>query len=142
MNRAACLLALALSAIVLVACGDDDSDGNSGQDVTTYCPTGDEASGGGGEMLVVSANPTGAPKFKPTSLQAESGKLTIVLKNPSPRCHDLAVKAPDGELLGNTERVKEGTRSVDLDLEPGEYVYYSTVPGEQDAGMRGTLKIE
>jgi plastocyanin len=143
MKKGACLLVLILSATVLLACGGDDSDEDSGQDVSTYCPTGNQGSaGGGGEKLVVATDPSGEPKFKPTSLRSESGELTIELKNPSPRCHDLAVKAPDGELLGNTNRVKEGTANVALDLDPGKYVYYSTIPGEQDAGMRGTLTVE
>jgi plastocyanin len=142
MKKAVCLLMLVLSAGALIACGDD-SDGESEQDPTTYCPTGDQRSaGGGGETLVVSADPSGDPRFKPTSLQAEAGELTIELKNPSPRCHDIAVKAPDGELFGNTERVKDGTANVALDLEAGEYIYYSTIPGEQDAGMKGTLTVE
>jgi plastocyanin len=143
MKKAAYVSVLIVSAIALVACGDDDSDDDSGStDVNTYCPTGDQGGGGGGPTLVVKADPSGAPSFKPTSLQAEAGQLTIELNNPSSRCHDIAVRQPpSGELLGNTDRVKQGKASVALDLEPGKYFYYSTIPGEQDAGMLATLKV-
>lgn len=143
MKYAAYLSALILSMPAIVACGDDDSNGDSADtDVTTFCPTGDQGGGGGGPTLVVRADPSGAPSFKPTSLEAGAGQLTIELNNPSPRCHDIAVRQPpSGELLGNTDRVKQGKASVTLDLEPGKYFYYSTIPGEQDAGMLGTLRV-
>ena len=144
MKKAVWLLALTLSATTLVACGGDDSeDGGEGEDPTTFCPQGDQTSpGGGGETLVVKADPSGKPRLKPTSLTAEAGELTLKLDNPSPRCHDLAVKGEGGENFGNTERVKQGTASVGLDLDPGEYTYYSTIPDEQEAGMLGTLTVK
>lgn len=148
MKKGACLLALVLSTTALAACGGDDSDEDSAQDPTTYCPEGnqgtvDDAGGAtGGETLVVKADPSGAPKFSPASLEAEAGPVTIELDNPSNRCHDIAVKAPDGELQGNTERVKNGTAGVTIDLEPGDYIYYSTIPGEHDAGMQGPLTVK
>ena len=122
MKKAVWLLALTLSATTLVACGGDDSeDGGEGEDPTTFCPQGDQTSpGGGGETLVVKADPSGKPRL----------------------CHDLAVKGEGGENFGNTERVKQGTASVGLDLDPGEYTYYSTIPDEQEAGMLGTLTVK
>jgi plastocyanin len=144
MKKGVCVLALILAATVLAACGSDDSDEGSGQDVSTYCPVGDESDGGGGggQIVTVSADASGAPKFKPTSLQAEAGELTIEFKNPSPRCHDLAVKSKEGEALGHTQRIKQGKDSLTLDLQAGDYVYYSTIPGEQDAGMLGELTVK
>ena len=141
MTKAVWLLALILSAAALVACGDDDSE-DEGQDPTTFCPSGNETSGVTGQKLVVKADPTGKPAFEPTSLTADAGEVTIVLDNPSPRCHDIAIKGPGGENLGNTERVKRGKASVTADLAPDSYSYYSTIPGEQEAGMVGTLKVK
>lgn len=142
MRKAACLLTLTLSTTALVACGGDDSN-DSSTNVSTYCPTGDHTAGGGGPALVVSADSSGAPRFKPTLLTAnEPGKLILELKNPSPKCHDIAVKDPAGKVFGHTDRIKNGQASVALDLQPGKYFYYSTIPGEQDAGMLGTLTVK
>jgi uncharacterized cupredoxin-like copper-binding protein len=142
MRKAAALLALGLFATVLVACGGG-SDDSSSNDVSTYCPSGNKlAQSSSGPTLVVTADTSGAPRFKPTSLSAKAGNLTIELDNPSPKCHDIAVKGEGGEAIGHTDRVKQGKASVNLDLQPGKYSYYSTIPGEQDAGMLGTLTVK
>lgn len=137
MKKGACLLVLTLAGTAFPGCGGDDDS----TDVHTYCRTGDQTSGGSGETLVVTADASGAPMWKPTTLQAESGRLTIELKNPSPRCHDIVVRQVGGEVFGNTQRVKQGKANVVLDLKPGEYLYHSTIEGEQAAGMRGTLTV-
>ena len=149
MNLRFLSLAAALSlsfALTFGACGGDDSD--SGSDTTdasvsTECPTGNQVEGSASQTITVEADPSGAPKFKQTTLTAEAGELSLVLDNPSPRCHDLAVKDGPGEVYGTTEnKVKQGKTNVLLDLDPGKYYYYSTVPGESPAGMIGLLKVK
>jgi plastocyanin len=141
MKKAVCLSVLILSATALVACGGDDS-GDGEDDPTTFCPARDQTTGGGGQTVVVKADPSGAPKFTPTSLQANAGEVTIELKNPSPKCHDVAIEGKGGEALGHTKRVKQGTADVTLNLDPGAYTYFSTIPGEQDAGAVGKLTVK
>ena len=54
-----------------------------------------------------------------TSGMALAGPISLVLDNPSPRCHDLAVKDGPGEVYGTTEnKVKQGKTNVLLDLDP------------------------
>jgi uncharacterized cupredoxin-like copper-binding protein len=142
MKKAVCLLVLMLSATMFVACGGDDEESGDSEDPTTFCPSGDETEASSGEELVVSADPTGKPTWKPTSLSADAGEITIELRNPSDRCHDIAVKAPDGEILGNTQRVKRGESNVVLEVESGQHDFYSTVPGDRAAGLQGTLTVK
>ena len=147
MNFRLVSLAAVLSlSLVLAACGGDDSDSDSSSadaSVSTDCPTGDQINGTAPQTITVDADPSGAPKFKQTTLTADAGKLSLVLDNPSPRCHDLAVKDGPGEVYGTTEnKVKQGKTNVLLDLDPGKYYYYSTVPGESPAGMIGLLKVK
>ena len=112
----------------LAACGDDESDSGP--------------NGGGGDTggLTVVAQESGAPTWEPTELTAPAGELTVTLDNPSPVAHDIAIEGNGVEEA--SELVTDGTATVTADLKPGEYTYYCTVPGHEEAGMTGTLTVE
>jgi plastocyanin len=121
------MLALAVVAVALVACGGDD---DGGSESTT---------------LTLTADPSGAPKFDKSSLTADAGTITIELNNPTKTGQNVAVKDQAGKVYGITndgEYVSNGTASVELDLEPGSYIYYSTQPGYRDRGMQGILTVK
>jgi uncharacterized cupredoxin-like copper-binding protein len=53
------------------------------------------------------------------------------------------VAIEDGsETLAESEIVTEATTRATADLEPGEFVFYCTVPGHREGGMEGTLTVE
>ena len=113
----------------LAACGDDESD--SGSD------------GGGGSDaggLTVTAAEGGDLTWEPTELTAPAGEVTVTLDNPSPVAHDIEIEGNGVE--EKSELVTDDTATVTADLEPGEYTFYCTVPGHEDAGMTGTLTVE
>jgi plastocyanin len=146
MKKVLSLSSLTVTAIVLVACGGSSSSSTS---TTVLCGPGAGFAGGGGQRLKLSAVPSGAPKYNTNSLTADKpGKVTIDFNNPSSNCHDVAVKDPPGKVYGVSERIKNGKTSVKLNLHPGEYFYYSTVPGEHttspsgETGMTGTLTVK
>ena len=55
--------------------------------------------------------------------------------------HDVAVEK-NGQELAKTELITGETTSVTADLQPGEYVFYCSVPGHREAGMQGTLSVK
>jgi plastocyanin len=116
----------------LAACGDDDED------------SGSNGGGGGGGAdtggLTVTADESGTPAWEPTELTSPAGEVTVTLDNPSPVAHDIAIEGNGVE--EKSELVTDDTTSVTADLEPGEYTYYCTVPGHEEAGMTGTLTVE
>jgi plastocyanin len=99
---------------------------------------GGEASGPGGTLEVI-ANES-ALEFEEESLETESGKVTVEFNNPSSIGHDVAIEK-DGEEIGGTEVITQSEDSTVVELEPGDYVFFCTVPGHREAGMEGPLTV-
>lgn len=99
---------------------------------------GGEASGPGGSLEVI-ANES-ALLFEEESLESKPGKVTIQFNNPSSIGHDVAIEK-DGEEIGGTEVITQGEASTTVELEPGDYVFFCSVPGHREAGMEGPLTV-
>lgn len=154
MRKLVVLLALlALAPFALAACGGDDDD--SGDDAAapaeqTEPPAddgGDDAGGngggnGGGDEVQVSANPDGALEFEQSSLEAQAGSVKFEFENPAPVPHDFVVEDADGNEIGGTDVITDDDTDVTLDLEPGEYTFFCSVPGHRDGGMEGQLTVQ
>ena len=142
MKKLAFLLALILSAFVIVACGDSDSDTTGETAPTTTTEEKTEEAGGGGAELQFEADPDGALAFTTDSATAEAGKVTVNFNNSSAVPHDVAIEEDGGKTVGKTEVLAEGEDSTTVNLKPGEYTFYCSVPGHREAGMEGTLTVE
>lgn len=144
MTKLAFLLALILSAFAIVACGDSDSDTTSdtAPTTTTEEKTEEEGGGGGSAELSFEADPSGNLAFTTDSATAKAGKVTVQFTNQSSVPHDVAIEDEGGETVGQTETLAEGEDSTSVNLKPGEYTFYCSVPGHREAGMEGTLTVE
>jgi plastocyanin len=91
--------------------------------------------------LELSAPQDGTLAFDTDSLEAEAGPVTIGFDNPATVEHDVTIEQ-DGEEIAKSDLVSEGTTEVSADLEPGEYVFYCSVPGHREGGMEGTLTVK
>lgn len=135
------VVALALLALVpfaLAACGDDDDD-----DVPPPPEPVEEAvPNGEGDTLEVTADPDGSLEYEEDSLEAEAGEVTIEFDNSSSTPHDVIIEDADGTDVGGTEVITNASDSATLELEPGDYTFYCSVPGHRDAGMEGPLTVE
>jgi uncharacterized cupredoxin-like copper-binding protein len=47
-----------------------------------------------------------------------------------------------GKTLGATPVFTGGTKAVTLNLKPGTYKFFCSVPGHRQAGMEGTLTVK
>ena len=98
---------------------------------------------GGGQTLKLTANPSGNLSFNTSSLSAKSGKVTLVMDNPSSSglMHGIAVEGngvdQDGKIVS-----PGGTSTLSVNLKPGSYKFYCPFDGHEDAGMEGTLKVQ
>lgn len=150
MKKVAALLALALTASALVACGGDDDDSGttttSGNEATNGAATGgnENAGGqeGGGSTLEFVADPNGDLAYTTTSATAKAGKVTIDFENPQSLTHDVAIEDAQGEEVGATELIADASDSTTVDLKPGTYTFFCSVPGHREAGMEGTLTVK
>lgn len=147
MKKLAVLLALALAAMALVACGDDDgtTTTDTGAEAAGAAAEGEEEAGAGGEggaTVAFEADPEGGLAYTSDEATAEAGNVTIAFTNPQSLAHDVAIEDANGEQVGKTEVITDGSDSTTVELEPGEYTFYCTVPGHREAGMEGTLTVK
>jgi plastocyanin len=152
MKKVVALLVLALAAVALVACGGGSSDNNTttatngGGETTGGATSGankeESGGGGGGSTLKFEADPEGSLAYTTTEATAKAGKVTVDFNNPQGLPHDVAIEDSAGEVVGATEEITEGTDSTTVDLKPGTYHFFCTVPGHREAGMKGTLTVK
>ena len=134
------LLLTALALVVAVAaCGGDDDD--EAEEPAAEATTEDTGGGGGDAVtIMLAADPGGALAFDQTELTAAAGEVTIEFMNDSGIPHNVEVEGNGVEEVSET--ITEGSTSLTLTLEPGEYEYYCAVPGHREGGMEGTLTVE
>lgn len=152
MKKVAALLALALASIALVACGSSDNStgttATSGGESTSGATTGgggkEEGSGGSGgsSTLDIEADPGGELAYTSDTETAKAGKVTVDFTNPQALTHDVQIEDSSGKEVGGTELIASGSDSTTVDLKPGTYTYFCSVPGHREAGMEGTLTVK
>jgi plastocyanin len=142
MTRRLLLLVLATLALVVAvaACGGDDDDEASEEPPAEETTTEDTGGGGGGGTITLTADPGGDLSFDQTELTAAAGEVTIELVNDSGVPHNVEVEGNGVEEVSET--ITEGTTSLTVTLEAGEYEFYCAVPGHREGGMEGTLTVE
>lgn len=143
------LIALTIVALIASGCGDEEksSDTGAGAPATTEPAPAPEATtqpsepGGQDSSIKVPADASGQLKFEKDAITAKAGKVTLVMDNPSPIPHAVAIRADGQEQTGETVD-KGGTSEVSAELKPGEYEFFCPVPGHEPAGMKGTLTVK
>jgi plastocyanin len=163
MKKLIALFALLLAALALVACGSDSSSEaetgaagvaqeaeekaeEAGEEVEGKAEEVEKEAEGGsagsGGTVEVEADPSGNLAFTSDNITAKAGKDTINFTNSSPVPHDVHIEDSSGKEIGGTEIVSEGADSAEVELKPGTYTYFCSVPGHRQAGMEGTLTVK
>ena len=145
------ILALIVGLLALAGCGSSSSTTSSSASSPAATPstsssasssTPAPATGGTSSALSLSASPEGQLKFDTTSLTAKAGKVTIAFTNTAPVAHNVSVASASGAQLGATETFQGGSKTLSLNLKPGTYKFFCSVPGHRQAGMEGTLTVQ
>lgn len=106
----------------------------------TPAPPSSPAASSASTSLKLTANPSGQLSFDTRQLSAKAGSVTITMANMSPLEHNVSV-AQGSTVLGTTPTFIGGSRTLTLNLKPGSYTFYCSVPGHRQAGMEGTLTV-
>ncbi len=118
-------LALASFVAVVAACGSD-SGGAAYKEPT-------------GPAVATLKIESGNVFFKPTELEAPKGIVKLMLTNTESGTHDLVIRGVPGFQL---EVSGEGsTASEKINLTKKKYEFYCTIPGHEEAGMKGTITV-
>ncbi len=91
---------------------------------------------------MIAANPSGQLMFTKTSLAAKAGKITIHFTNMSPLAHNFTIQqGTSGKTIAATPTFQGATKTLTVNLKPGKYTFFCSVPGHRMAGMQGTLTV-
>jgi len=146
------VLPLAIGALLFAGCGgsDDSSDNNSSADTSTTQSqpadnnansNGSEAAGGA-PTLALAPDPSGALAYDKTELSAKPGKVQVDFTNDSPIPHDVKFEDSNGKEIGGTDVITGESATAEIDVKPGTYTFFCSVPGHEAAGMKGTLTVK
>lgn len=125
-------LILFAASLALVACGGGGSSST----------TGSGGAGEGGSTIHFEANPAGHLMFTTMKASGKAGDDTIDFDNPSSTPHNVAIEDSAGKKIAETKTISEGETSTKVELEPGTYTFFCSIPGHREGGMEGTLTIE
>jgi len=99
-----------------------------------------QTAGGTQAPLQLAADPSGQLRYDKKALKGSAGKITIDFTNDSDVGHDVTI-ARGPTKLGGTKVITKSKASVTVDLKPGKYAFYCSVPGHRQGGMQGTLAV-
>jgi uncharacterized cupredoxin-like copper-binding protein len=145
-------LLLAVGLLALAGCGGSSSGTTStttastetttvsGSSTSTATSTTPSTAPGG--ELSLAANPEGQLAYNKTSLTAKAGKVSIDFTNMAQLDHNMTVESASHKILGATPTFSGGSKVLALDLKPGTYKFFCSVPGHRMAGMEGTLTVK
>jgi plastocyanin len=137
MRRASVVLAIAaLAALGIAACGGDDDDDGGGDTAAAPATT---APAAGGSTVDISTPPGSDLAYEQKDVTAKAGNVTIDFDNQQSTQHDVKVEDSAGMELGGTDLISSSTATATIDLQPGSYTFFCSVPGHREAGMEGTL---
>jgi glucose/arabinose dehydrogenase/plastocyanin len=103
--------------------------------------SGGSSAASAGNTVDLSAATSGALMYNTMTATAKAGKVTVDFTNDSPLGHDVVLINSANKVLGQTPIIDHKSASFTVNLTPGTYTYYCSVPGHRQAGMHGVLTV-
>jgi plastocyanin len=94
-----------------------------------------------GRALELAADPSGALRYDKNRAAVLAGRVRVRFRNESTVEHNVTI-AQGSRRLGATKTITGATTTLALELPPGDYVFFCSVPGHRESGMEGTLIVE
>ena len=101
---------------------------------------------GGGKPAVAENGELDIPStaqlaYETERAEAEAGQLTIRSPNPSGTPHNIALEGDGVRELGEVV-TNGGVSEIKVDVKPGDYIFFCSVPGHREGGMVGELTVK
>jgi plastocyanin len=147
------ILVLGLT-VAIAGCGSSSSSSTSTSSTSSSATTqetsssgsstnaAEPTSGAAAQKLQIAANAEGQLKYEQKTLTAKAGAVVIDFTNSAPLGHNVTIESSSHKLLGATPTFQGGSKTVSLNLKPGTYKFFCSVPGHRMAGMEGTLVVK
>jgi plastocyanin len=133
----------AVAALGLAACGGDDDNGTTAAATQPANTAATGGGGGGGGSTIDISTPSGSDlAFEQKDVSAKAGSDTISFDNRQALGHDVKVEDSSGQEIGGTDIISSSTATATVNLQPGTYTFFCSVPGHREAGMEGTLTVK
>ena len=144
MRRVSALACVAVAAALgLAACGGGSDNNDTTAAATPPPATTTGGGGGGGGATIDFSTPSGSElAYNQKSASTTAGTDTISFDNVQAQEHDVKIEDSSGAEVGGTDLVASGTATATVDLQPGTYTFFCSVPGHREAGMEGTLTVK
>ena len=91
--------------------------------------------------LDIPADPGGSLAYVYADATAKPGKVTIKSVNKASIDHDISLEGNGVDEHGKIVK-NGGTSEISVDLKPGKYTFYCSVPGHRQGGMVGPLTVK
>ena len=123
--------------------------GCGGQDDAEDRPAKTPATRTAVKLEVVAPNTGGGSfRYEDDRLEAPAGRVELVLVNDDVHQHDVKIQTgsrccyePGAKDVGGTDVITKGTAKTPVDLQAGAYVFFCSVPGHAEDGMKGRLNV-
>lgn len=137
-------LSATILALAIAACGGTGTStapSTAPTDAATSAPSADASLEPGaasdGQVVIVKDM-----TLDPIDVTSETA-VALAVTNDGPTLHNIAIRDDAGELLGTTRDLKEGeSETLTVELEPGRYILFCSLPGHESLGIKGTLTVE
>lgn len=117
----------ALAVLGLAACGGG-GDGTSAGDA-------DEDPGNGSASVSLVAKEF---EFTPSDITVDAPSFSLELRNEGAIEHDFSVEDTDVKIFAKAAETATG----EIEMEPGTYTFFCSIPGHREGGMEGTLTVK
>jgi uncharacterized cupredoxin-like copper-binding protein len=124
---------LMITAIALAAAGCGGSGGGGGGSSASSAPA-------NAQVVEIDVSSSGF-SFTKTQATAKAGPVELRSVNPQSVSHDISLKGNGVDVHGNLVSNGDVSTVSVADLKPGTYTFYCSVPGHEQAGMKGTLTV-
>ena len=79
----------------------------------------------------------------PKDLTVAGSKFALAVTNQGPTLHNITIRAGDGTVLVGTKDLREGgSEVISVDLQPGTYTTFCSLPGHESLGIVGSLTVK